>query len=699
MKKHIFLSIVCLAAFQTIGFAQWSPDPRIGLPVDTSPSYHTVAWSPKVPQSDGFTCIWTEGNKTSRENLYVRQYNRFGVPLWGPKLLVDSSSYRPTYCLEGDGRGNVIVAWNQRETNDPIREVHIQKYDPLGNEMWGPRGIVASQQELFFMTTDERGGVFVSLSTLDTLNGGFSGSIQHVDSTGRMLWPKGGVRTIGTGEVVSDGRGGAILSWQRYPDYLGTRVQRIDAEGHVLWSPNGVEVDLVPAWHWSARIVADGRGGAIVAWYDKRGLGDNPFGLYIQRIDSTGLRQWTPDGILVESHLVTGIGVHGYAMAPDGKDGAIIASARDGWYDPDSSVIRFQRISANGDLLWDYDKTATPTFAGWAIGDTWESPDPKAVSDGAGGAIIVYDNFLHGWRNRDIYAQRVDANGNLLWAAGGVPVSTADSMQSLPQIVGDGREGAYVWWRDARRRTENNDLYAARICANGTLAPCESFATIPCPSGDPVPAGTEVNIPINLESAAKLTASNALTFRAQVRFNKSVLLPQMPILESRIEGEDCVIIFRGNRAPDFTQGTLTVMPFVAVLGDAACSTVHVDSLWWEDGTSPIVMNNAYCEVCVKVCEAGGPRLFQAAGRLALKQNRPNPFNAQTAIDYEVIEQGFTELTVTDMLGRRVTTLFSGIRDAGKYTAQYDASTLSTGTYMYQLQTPSARVVKFMEVVK
>ena len=65
-----------------------------------------------------------------------------------------------------------------------------------------------------------------------------------------------------------------------------------------------------------------------------------------------------------------------------------------------------------------------------------------AVPDGAGGAITLLADRRSG--NYDVYAQRVDAAGNTLWAAGGVSVQTGAGDQLPVAAVPDGAGGAIL---------------------------------------------------------------------------------------------------------------------------------------------------------------------------------------------------------------------------------------------------------------
>ncbi|MCX6133089.1 MAG: YDG domain-containing protein [Ignavibacteriales bacterium] len=71
---------------------------------------------------------------------------------------------------------------------------------------------------------------------------------------------------------------------------------------------------------------------------------------------------------------------------------------------------------------------------------------------------------------------------------------------------------------------------------------------------------------------------------------------------------------------------------------------------------------------------------------ALMQNYPNPFNPSTTIRFDLPEAAKVRLVVYDMLGREVAVLADGERPAGQHALRFDASKLSSGMYIYRLQT-------------
>ncbi|MCX6640696.1 MAG: T9SS type A sorting domain-containing protein [bacterium] len=65
---------------------------------------------------------------------------------------------------------------------------------------------------------------------------------------------------------------------------------------------------------------------------------------------------------------------------------------------------------------------------------------------------------------------------------------------------------------------------------------------------------------------------------------------------------------------------------------------------------------------------------------------PNPFNLTTTISYELQAADFMNLSVYDISGKKVAELVNGMREAGVQTVTFDGSGLSSGVYIYRLQT-------------
>lgn len=83
---------------------------------------------------------------------------------------------------------------------------------------------------------------------------------------------------------------------------------------------------------------------------------------------------------------------------------------------------------------------------------------------------------------------------------------------------------------------------------------------------------------------------------------------------------------------------------------------------------------------------GSSASSQVPTEFRLLGNYPNPFNPSTRIAFDIPAQTRTTLRVFDVAGRLVSTLASGVYEAGNHEVTFDAEALPSGVYFAQLQT-------------
>ncbi len=288
---------------------------------------------------------------------------------------------------------------------------------------------------------------------------------QRINANGVVQWTLNGVAISNYSgqdwvpQLISDGNNGAIITWQRDGDIYA---QRINAGGTVQWTAGGVPVCTATSTQNFPQLVSDGNGGAIVTWEDNRGGIFPPNGpdIYAQKINAAGAPQWPANGVAIAA---AGLSQLGPQLVSDNSGGAIIT-----WVDSRSGTtvtdIYAQRVNAGGVVQWP--ANGVPV-CGAANGQYL----PKIVTDGSNGAIIVWEDNRSG--NYDIYAQRVNSGGTMQWTSNGVAVCNAGNNQEKSHMVSDGSGGAYLVWEDRRNHiaSPNNyyfsDIYLQRINASG----------------------------------------------------------------------------------------------------------------------------------------------------------------------------------------------------------------------------------------
>ena len=372
-----------------------------------------------------------------------------------------------------DGGGATFVCWT---ANQPVSGfgVYLQAVDANGSVVSGwPQGgllvAVVSMVGFARVVGDGNGGVIVAWNDASSL------FLQRITAAGSIAagWPAGGRRLTlsadpySTTQLVSDGAGGAIAVW-RYPAIGGGDIyaERVDGGGlhPPSWPAEGVLVCGAADEQGGPILVSDGSGGAIVAWHDDRDLGASGRDIYARRLRANGVLDfdWPADGLPVCTLAGEQSDVRACA---DGAGGALFV-----WVDRGSDPagdLRALRVTAQGGIAsgWPAQGVVVCDEAGSQALDLI-----PIVSDGAGGALIAWEDSRNAVTNKDVYVQRVLGDGTLAagWPKGGVPLCTMHGAQRFVNAVPNGLGGAIVTWEDAREGSASQDIYAARINADGS---------------------------------------------------------------------------------------------------------------------------------------------------------------------------------------------------------------------------------------
>ncbi|HEY6865994.1 MAG TPA: hypothetical protein VI792_01990, partial [Candidatus Eisenbacteria bacterium] len=261
--------------------------------------------------------------------------------------------------------------------------------------------------------------------------------------------------------IAEDGAGGAFLAWSddRCHPWHNIIVAHITSAGTQApgWlGNNGRPASQADANQDSPVIVADGAGGAYIAWEDWR---SGTSAIYAQHFTDAGVVApgWPGDGLAV----CPGPGSQSLpAIASDGAGGVFIV-----WQDRRGGPgdIDLERLDPSGMLA-----PGWPAEGLVVCGAPDNQGSPAMIADGAGGVFVAWSDHRAG--NDDIYAARIDAAGSPVagWIADGTPVSTAPGDQRKPVLVADGAGGIDVAWQDLRGASW--DLYAMRLAGDGTPA-------------------------------------------------------------------------------------------------------------------------------------------------------------------------------------------------------------------------------------
>jgi len=502
--------------------------------------------------------------------------------------------------------------------------------------------------------------------------------------------------------LVADGAGGAIAAWSdvRSGAEYDVYAMRVLASGATdpAWPANGRAVCSAPSDQLEPAIAPDGAAGALVVWRDHRGGPDGD--VYAQRVLASGALDpaWPATGLVVCAEPEP---QHSTVLAADGAGGAVVAWAdrRGG----NSHDLYAQHVLATGvvDPAWPAGGRAVCV----APGDQQNPALAAAhAGPGAGSApIVAWDDDRAG--NYDIYAQpatpvvapgppepalvsvrdvRPDEGGfvTVSWAASGLDVAPSFGITDYR-----------VW----RAPPAGGWQVAAVVPATARLAYALDVAT----TGDSTAAGTPVHA-FRVEARGDTLDPTQRWFSApDSAWSVDDLAPGAPSGFGGVYAAGLATLWWGANAeadlasyrlyrdewPDFEPGPANLLAELAV------------TAWFDPAGAPYAYklsavdvhgNESAHTLFLPDHTAGAGHAAAPGGSLALAGAHPAP--GAVALRFRLPAAGRTTLAIHDPSGRRVRTLVAGELAAGEHARSWDGRDdagrrVPAGLYFARLASP------------
>ncbi|TAK66489.1 MAG: T9SS type A sorting domain-containing protein [Bacteroidetes bacterium] len=462
MKRFSTIMILSFLMFFTLlslpAVAQWSTNPNLNTPVCTAPDYQ----DDPVIISDGAggSIITWEDERSGNYDIYVQRLDATGVAQWTANGIAICTAVNNQYdpVLVSDGAGGAIIVWTDYRNVDA--DVYAQRINSSGVGQWTANGVIisaeASTQHESRISADGTGGYFIVWK--DSRNGVYYELYtQRIDASGAAFFTSDGIPVCTSSnatndlQLTGDGEGGAMVTWYDYRNgNADIFAQRINAAGARLWGADGVDICTAIDGQYSPQILHEA-GTTFIVWEDERS-GEDTDMIAAQRIDDSGVSLWTNNGIII----ATSDNVENPSIAGAELGDVIIA-----WNDDsegDEKIV-VQRIDTTGAVQWNPNGVVAATTR-------YMESSPSIISDGAGGAIITWAGSSDE-EDYNIFAQRINAMGMLQWKENGIGVCTALLRQENPLLVTDGAGGAIIVWDDGRDYLGEN-IYAQWVNGSGS---------------------------------------------------------------------------------------------------------------------------------------------------------------------------------------------------------------------------------------
>jgi len=444
----------------------------------------------------------------------------------------------------------------------------------------------------------------------------------------------------------------------------------------------------------NARCVAASENEVHVVWYDDRNPGNSE--IYYKRSTDGGIN-WGADVRLTNSSDFSGypsISVSGLVIHVVWED------SRNG-----NSEIYYKRSTDSG-INWGIDTRLTSNTASSTI--------PSISVSGSAVYVVWRDDRSDQFG--DIFYKR-STDGGVSWGSDLSLTISNNSYSAYPSISISGTF-IHVVWHDSR--DGNSEIYYKRSTDNGItwgsdtrLTNNISSSTFPNVSV----AGSLVHIVWNDDRIGnsnriyfKRSSDGGISWGSDTRLTTNNAYEEHPSVS--ISGSAIHAIWMDQRngplevyyKRSLNEGItwesdirLTISAVNSNLPSVAFSGSFVHVVWQDqrDGNFEVYYKRNPTGNLVGLIHTN----FEIPNSFSLLQNFPNPFNPVTNIEFTLPKQGSVELIIYNSLGKQVAVLVNGNLNAGRYSADWDATHYPSGVYFYTLKAESYTETKKMILIK
>ncbi len=457
-NTQVSLCLFILLPASTL-WGQWSSDPAMNLAIADRSGEQVQAKMCTLP--DGGAYVSWFDNSAGGYDVYLQRLNGLGVEQWAHNgVLIADRGFSSTqdYDLDIDEQGNALLTF--RDDRVAGTQITATKVDPSGAQLWGATGVQLTSGGDFVAapkissTTDGAavvawtnnndvrlqkldaagaplwgagvtilaiGGDGTSASDMDTSDAGgvivsvvrgFLGPkhlhAQKYDADGNPLWGAtppavfdgGALQTGNFPQFVPDDDGGAVFAWYSVNAGLQCHAQWVQSDGTEAFGHNGVTVSTAARDRTQPAVSFNpATSETFVFWREETGAPNPTYGIYGQKLDSSGSRQWSSEGVAVEPLSSTEVVQVTQAHTGDAATVLWVETVTFG-----DQLVHASRLDTMGQPLWAPDIVDVSTVS------SSKSRLAAAVTP-ADGVLAVWSDS----RNdvNDVYGQRINADGTL----------------------------------------------------------------------------------------------------------------------------------------------------------------------------------------------------------------------------------------------------------------------------------------------
>lgn len=393
-----------------------------GLLISNNPQNTSLQdYNIDVDSSGNAVIVFTDRRNGSVLNPFAYLISPSGAFLWGPNgvSLTDSTNISqniPVVTTTSDG--NYVFAWVY--SSSPNR-IAMQKLNSAGIPQWGAepiklRGtgtqnfnypkVIDSDNGSVIMCWDAYTGNIVTTSTIKIF-------IQKFAPNGSTMWasPQDTVQNIGRVSgisyqpyLVQDGQNGCVISWQEDRDannIASSWVQRYNSAGVIQFPKNGSEGSILASNQHFQPTAAymQSTGDTYMFWTETNGGQTVVGGLYGQKFDAAGSRQWGDNGKEFKpldnnqlSFITTFV-----------KDTSVVVNYTESIFGSGNANVKIMRTGPSSEFHWSGGIITASSYSSAKV------RKQAVLLPFSGTSVMTWSDNRSG--SGDIYAQSVKFNG------------------------------------------------------------------------------------------------------------------------------------------------------------------------------------------------------------------------------------------------------------------------------------------------
>ncbi len=374
-----------------------------------------VNWDLIADAAGAAVLAFTDTRAGGDLDVYLYKIGADGSFLWGANGVAASANADfeadPRLALASDG--DVVVVWSFLGSPAAVR---MQRYDAAGTALLAAGGLtVASEagRSPGFAEIAPSASGDVIVSWVRDIN--FFTSVKHLraqrfDAAGAPQWPAPvevfdahNLPIAYAPQLLADGAGGAVLCWHASnpaTNLFDGYVQRLSSAGAELYGHNGVPISSTGGRnHLSPTAAYVAATGDTVVYWNEKDSSQNLSGLYAQKIDAAGVRQWGSGGIELMSVSTSPVYPPSAVPVGDGAMAFVTWAPTSTW--GQDQLLAF-RLDASGASPWGGARDLCTRQSNKSV--------RHAVAQNASGEAVVYwEDERNG--SDDVYGQNITADG------------------------------------------------------------------------------------------------------------------------------------------------------------------------------------------------------------------------------------------------------------------------------------------------